>query len=907
MAIWPFGRRSKRSSKSNDTSSGTADEKMAESTSTDFRTGGQTPTLGRKPSRKDSRRRKRDSSKKLSKAQHARAEDPEKDAPMQARASTMPTSTGREPLSEKSRLPPNLERRSPHMNSTSPARGDVPSYYFQNQTSQSSLQPENFTTLRRPPTLGAKRGSNENNLPRRKSSKRKAEDHAREQEIKAMSASIPIPKRPTNHTEGPLRRDTKKIHGGLNRHMERPTSEISLPQPESMHSSQSEASEQLSFKIRSLDVFTPRPTIRYSDNSRYTAGSNSLGPSRASTRRDKRPVIPEEVIQQRKRVEDLANDLDANGLRELMERDQRRREKKRQSDVEKLQQKLQRKADKQRDETRHGRERTERTDVATGKIMERGVLGREEMGSGDGGRSAVQAEEGSPFTGRDEVRKSPESWLHNSSKENIPPENPFMDPVHEGTSPRSEEPTPAEEHEEPILGTAQAIRLSQASMSPPTSPRENFRGPSHLSTITNQVRRNTSEMPERLEPDRRSSDTSGRAAGSWTSFFRRGGTRGKRKSGERGRVTPSEFSNTSRESFARQGPPVSFPRNIRPRSGTPVRTQSKFREDLPELPMSPPDSRVHSPEAILHNRPPQQDRAASPLIETSASSDVPLEHIHPAFRQEVAQIRQQTIEAPSPDDGPSSALLSQSLASVDSEGSWLSGRPVKRTSHPQPANQRGSIGSLQKRLDDFSNSDEDLAVTEDEYFSRLHPGLSEHRDSSENANATRKASSTAIVDDSDDDNQSAMLPSLPNRDQDQEEGTWHSSLGRQPTIIRQNARAKSREGLLNDFQAVENDENISPQSTSPQSPSPPPKNGIASYELSAPDSPFVQRATSIDFGKGHVRHISAGSAKLLDLPPRSAGGGDGKRLSQASGERSPLGVAHPDLPVQTATETGIHT
>jgi len=39
----------------------------------------------------------------------------------------------------------------------------------------------------------------------------------------------------------------------------------------------------------------------------------------------------------------------------------------------------------------------------------------------------------------------------------------------------------------------------------------------------------------------------------------------------------------------------------------------------------------------------------------------------------------------------------------------------------------------------------------------------------------------------------------------------------------------------------------------------------------------LQRATSINLGKDHVRHISAGSARLLSISPRSSV--DTKRLS----------------------------
>ncbi|MCJ1362653.1 hypothetical protein MMC16_001759 [Acarospora aff. strigata] len=952
MAFWPFGRKSKRASTTtNATSGANAEEKVLEATSRDL---GLSMGEGRRPGRGDSQRRKRDAANKLSKAQRTVATDPEKIPPTHPRAIPARSATGADGghyANEKSCLPSDVARRNLNLTSVRPERGDIPSYYFQNPTSQSSLQPEIFTALKRPPTLRAKRSAGDSNLPRRKSSRRKAEDHAREQEIKALSAGTPVPKRPAFQDPGPLRRDTKKIHNNMNRHLERPTSDISLPLPESMHSSMSGVSEQRGFKVRSFDVLAPRPTIRCSDG-RYTTGSGSQGPSRGSTRRDKRPVIPDEVIKQRKRIDDLADDMDATGLRELMERDRRRKEQKRQSDREKLQRKLQRKADKQKEEVG--------VDVEGGgntshKNLERGVLGREEMEL-DIDQPPIPRTKGAipSSPNREDARTSPESWLQDPSKEHLPPENPFADPALEGHVPRTEEPTPAEELEEPVLGTANIVRLSQASMSPPTSPREYARGPSNLSAMTDLARQQTSQLPGRSDPGRRSSDTSGRAAGSWTSFFRRGGARGKRHSADRGRVTPSEFSNTSRESFARQPPPVAFSRNVRTRSGAPVRTQSKFREDLPELPISPPDSRVQSPEALIHRRSPYPDRAVSPLAETSSLipnsniADLPLEDIHPAFRQEVAKYRQQS---PSPendgDNGPSSALLSQSLASVDSEGSWLSGRPptnIKRTSQPPTQQQRGSITSLQKRLDEFSNDnsddDDDLALAEDEYFNRIHPGRAEHQHresefavvdfSDPNAlrpgigigigHGHRKASSTAMANDPDDsdndrdrDRDAPPLPAALGVAKD--EGTWHITPARHPTIVRPTGpgpRVKSREGLLNDFLHSQSSRDPLTSSSPPllDSPTSPlsdadedeqddnesPTFTVASGEVDGGD---VRRATSVDLGrragmristgKAHVRLISAGSAKLLDLPSRTPGGTDGKRLSGGSG--SGTGIA----------------
>ena len=123
----------------------------------------------------------------------------------------------------------------------------------------------------------------------------------------------------------------------------------------------------------------------------------------------------------------------------------------------------------------------------------------------------------------------------------------------------------------------------------------------------------------------------------------------------------------------------------------------------------------------------------------------------------------------------------------------------------------------------------------------------------------------------------ASLHSGPAHNMPDQEGTWHPPVGKHPVIVNQGPgpRARSREGLLNDFQAAEPSPDSSPSGDSPVSPE-----GGNSF----PNT--IQRATSVDLGKGHARHISAGSARLLNLPPRSSQ--EIKRLSASSGERSPL-------------------
>lgn len=887
MGFWPFGRRKEKLSR--DTPMGTSTGKIPEGSSQQpggSATDVNSSRLGRKSSRSESLRGKEKASRKITKTQQLSApKDLDKETPLPTPNYRIhPASIEPERINEKLYLPDANAQSNKPLASPRTDRGDIPSYYFQSPASQTSIQAEQFTALPRMPTLRAKRSAYDSNLPRRKSSKKKADDYAREQEIKAMSAVLPVPKRPNTHASGLLARESKRIPGGLNRNLERPTSEVSVPLPESVHSSMSEMSDRHAFKISTLDALSPRPTIRYSDNPRYATGTSSLGPSRASTRNEKRATLPEVAGKSNKRIDHLADDLDAGSLRELMERDQRRKEKKRSVDQETLKRKLQRKADKQRE---YGRRDQEMANDPPRRNLERGAAGREDVGLGIGeaSNSAEDNERHLEPRGEDAM-VSPGPWPEDSSKDHSSPDNPFLNTITGASAPHTEEPTVFAEREEPIPETAQAVRLSQASMLPPTPPIHPDRGPSRLSQMTDPARQSTpdiQEVPGRLEPLRRDSDASARA--SWTSFFKRGP---KRNSTERGRKPPSEFSNTSRESFARPYPGT-FARNVKARSGTPIRTQSRFREDLPELPVSPPDSRVQSPEAAEPRPRSRAGTTSSPIpgmIGVASTANAPLSHIHPAFREEVALGRQTSFRSPSPDIPPS-AILSQSLASVDSEASWLSGRPVKRTSQPR----LDSADSIPRRIQEAGVSyDEDIEGSK-EFSAPLTPGPEEGdavgrtriiQPQHEVASATDHANS----DDDEDDDAELYLPP---EDQPQAGETWHSGVGRSPTVVRQGPRVKSREGLLNDFQAGDESAGSSPSDDSP-------KTEQSSFVVPSEHGGFIHRATSVNYGKKHARHISAGSARLLNLPPRASG--ESKRLSSASGERSPLG---PPSPVSVPT------
>jgi len=867
MALWPFGRKKRKTNKKVDPEMSVSKEMATDKPETDPRrtttTTAVSPFKGaRRPSRRTSQRRIRSKPRVLTKSQTSLTHDLSHD--LEKTPSVPPVPMAPQPIADafvhsRAKAPPASQPGPSRLPLTEiPSnREDVPSYYFQNPMSQSSIQPEKFNVEDGVPTLRTRRSARDSALPRRKSSKRKAEDNAREREIRALSSPIPIPKRPQPSSSGLLARESKRIPGGLNRNFERPTSEISLPLADSLHSSRSGGPDAHAFKISAFDALSPRPTIKYNENPRWATGGSSLGPSRTSTRKEKRPAVPGEDYNSKQRIDDLADALDAGDLRELMERDRRRREKKRRTDQEKLQRRLQRRSEKQRAE------------AAGDQTAPGGNPTREEdaLGIGFGEASTSPADNQNTELSRD-AAKSPESWLEDASGDNSGLENPFTDPTGET---RLEPPTP-DEKDEPVIETAKAIRLSTASISPPTSPTyRHARGPSNLSTLNDLASRSTPDVQEGLKPEfaRRGSDTSSRLAGSWTAFFRRSGTRAnKRTSTDRGRTTPSEFSNTSRDSLSRKAPPPPPIRNVRPRSGTPVRTQSRFREHLPELPVSPPMSRVQSPEIPGRSSPfidhasKLENLAGDPITEPRLSD------VHPAYRDEVV-MRGQSPRGPSPEN-PSDAILSQSLASVDSEGSWLSGRPAKRSSQ-QMNPMRSSGGSLSQHVQEIGSPEENRGGTEGTSFPRHTPSPRKGFAPGVLTSQLRSGGDPPAEESEDEDGPAPQ----------DEDVKMNEVVGRTPTIVRRSLRAKSREGLLSEYQSVDDSPGSSPAANSP--------GGLSSDFIDAPAAgASIHRATSVDLGKiGHARHISAGSARLLNLPPRSSG--EIKRLSVASGEKSPLG------------------
>jgi len=862
--MWPFGRRGGKAAKLKGRSAAVSDGSVpVAARAHEFAS---SDALRDSPNRRRSRRRRRSSRSSGS------LRDVEKSSP------NLPPADQALLKEKEHRLPrhstddddltalPDQKRleQSPHLRPIS--QQHIYAYNFHQDYSQSSLPTaRDRGRLQRPHSL--RRSVNESALVRRKSSKKQKrdQDHVREEEIRAMSMPMPQ-KRSAASSGGMLRRESKKVKGALNRRFERPNSDVSLPLEESIHSSMSGNSDPRAFRVSALDMFSPRPTIRCSVGTQYYYNNADTSPTSNKSKRDttgRRTITsrPDTDDKRTSRIDDLADTLDAGALREILDRDKRRRDKKRRQEDDRLRRRLERRAEKQRVLEAGGT-------PATPSRESRGAIGL-----------GIEKDAPVPMEGVRPSTPQPSQQLH-SPQQDVSPSTPQRPQRLETASlaPKTQDnsqlPTPLDSPvEEAVVSNAQAIRYSRGSVSGPL----HSRGPSNISQMPELLSEKFApETPvESVEPihdptasgslhavdtvdtvaasgksasRRRSSE--GRRMGVFASLFRRN----KRNSQDPGRTTPSEvsFSNTSRESMSRQPLPAHLvatqptqPITIKKPSSVPRRTMSKFREDLPEFPLSPPDSRVQSPEvsrgsAIAARRRSQQPtdlRVESESSETGARTDSPV--------------------SPGP---PNAGLMSQSLASVDSEGSWLSGKPVNRRSNRSYF--RSSVGSSSalKRTEDFNASYEELGVPDDEYFKRLTPQPDDHRFSLEPNESATKASSAAVANQdaaaNSGDEEAPHTSAPPSVEEEQVQ-----TVARHPTVVHRQPRVKSTEGLLSFFQA----EKIAPEKpTTPAEPT----------EAESPNSDHefgtVQRAKSVDFGKTHMRHLSAGSAKLLDIQKRAS-------------------------------------
>lgn len=808
---------------------------------------------------------------------------------------------------------------SPHLRPADVERPPIPYNFRPHSASQTSIQRQEAAGRpSRPSTLKSKRSTYDSGTPqRRRSSRKPHEDKIREEEIRAMSAPIPIPKRPG---EGPLRRDSKKI-----RSMGKKDSNVSLPVEESIHSSMSGIMEQRGWEVGSLAVFNPRPAVRLSGTPQYVApGSvpSTSYMSRDGLKRDKEKApLTKDMARRRECIGERADQFDASDLRMLMERDAKRQAQRRREQQEKLDKKLRNRVGRERGDSDRKKRREaeeaklraeeerqiqeerqaqeERTALEERRAQEQRRARElvmpptdvhpafrdrqmeedpEAVGLGIGAGAATAIDIDSEHHHEHALPTTTEQGTENTGTYlNYPPqgdipENPFEDSQMLPESPPMQTETLEDDRLGPMPGaftatevpmedtvgsTAQAARVVAQTATPPQSPSRAGSLPIQPQQVDKDL-----PLPPPIASDRRTSEPKmERRAGGWASIFRRGGTNLRRQQ-EDGRDTPSDFSfsNTSRESMRNQPLPAHLVDTMasqrHSKSGTPVRTFSKFREDLPEMPISPPDSRTQSPDVTLA-------AAAAAAARRARSSPQPVDIPGAADKardsdpdQISAIVRNDTPISPARGHG----LMSASLASVDSEGSWLASGSTKRQSG-QSVLSRG-MGSLSRRKPEFTGSYEELGGDKDaEYFRRLtpSPGLRNSRISS-------PARAGASPDEESEYGEVAQIA-----ESTSDPLTVHQSVRRKPTLVHRDPRVKSREGLLAEYAGAEGEE------ASPEKPE---------FDLDE-EYARVHSATSVNY-KGHARQISAGSARILDIPA-------GKRASVDAGRPTSMSPQSPTM------------
>ncbi len=741
MAIWPFGRRGKRNTVQVD-----ADARGFGTMSQTSRHSFDEARLGRKPSRKRSKRHKN-------------------------RYST--------PVDD---FPTDLS----HINTPTAQPAHYSSFGFQgarHRPGKAIVQPSSAPTSepqamsRKPSFRKPKRNSSPPATLKKRLSKRKIYEIAREREIKMMaSMPIDIPRRATTPLPGdPMQIDARRAYSSHSRRIDRHRSDISLSVRDSAASSLSDYADSYTFKVNSFAAWTPRPVIRYVESPRASYPRSQKSPEPAD-RRAKSPSVEvsDEDLRTKRRIDELANDLDAGTLRELMDRDRRRRERQQLKDQEKLVRKLQRNAQRVPN--------LQEPPTGSPEVREGETNGNTEN---QRGRSSPQTQtEAQPTSQETEAFLSGEadegSWLRDTS----------MDVERSGRkSPESahvvgniDDSSICEKKTAQRLsfGPSQEMTMSRSTISPSHSPSRRGVHSPDSSQLYGMTRESLSDISKNVGSERRSSDHSGAHVNPITSIFRRGSSRLKRSYRERfPDRSPPPMKNVSHESFFKvhtQTPTPAPTPYVPPKAllGTNSfkRSHSKFTEHFGDEPLSPPDSRLQSPDIPEHG----------PLVEDQVP-DLQSKSYYPIpgtdDRDGVKNGRNSW--ADSVEDDPDNLPLSQSLASVDSEGSWMSGQFLRRISQKQANSGRSSRNRTEEGLDKSFKGDEGSGDAQIQVGFGAFPV--EARTGTDNAAADKDL----------------VTPSQ----QEPTAETWRQDVAKRPVLVVNPAvRPKSTQGLLNNVQTL---------------------------------------------------------------------------------------------------------
>ncbi|KAL4943260.1 hypothetical protein BDV06DRAFT_211207 [Aspergillus oleicola] len=738
MAIWPFGRKGKRHTVQVDSTDTRGDITMSQDPRHSF----DEATLGRKPSRKQSKRRKNRYSQPVD---------------------VFPANLN------------NASATSQH-NQYSSSLFEHNNRQVRAQTFHPSSAPNTQSQLARTPSLRKPQRNNENRATLKKRlSKRKAYKIAREREIRMMSSMpIDIPRRSTTPSHGdPMQIDHRRNNSAQSRRIDRHRSDVSLSLQDSGASSLSDYSETYTFKVNGFAAWTPRPVIRYVETPRTTYSRHQKSPEPAD-RRNKSPTLGLEVsdedLRTKRRIDELANDLDAGTLRELMDRDRRRRERQQVKDQEKLVRRLQRNAQNVPKSGPRPRSPLVTDDSTKEESAQRG--------------RSDHPTQSQPTTQETEAFLSGEtegSWLRDNSRAPARDAHESQESVHVIGNIDDRSIRERKAGNRFSFGPSQQdMTMSRSTLSASIAPsRQGVQSPDS-SQLYGTTRESASDVSRNIGSERRLSDHSGHV-NPITSIIRRGSSRLKRSYRERfPNRSPPPQKNVSHESFFKvhtkqtPAPAPYVPPKVLLGPSSFKRSQSKFTEHFGDEPLSPPDSRLQSPD-IHENEPLAEDQV--PDLHSGSYYPIP--------GTEGAKNNRHHSWAESVEEDPENLPLSQSLASVDSEGSWMSGHFLRRISQRQPNSAQHSLSSSRNRTEEgLEKSAKD--ENSDAQFTAFgaYPG-----DSADGSNAHVEQGKNQ-------DNGSATP-------QPQASGeTWREDVAKRPVLVNPLVRPQSTAGLVTTVAAL---------------------------------------------------------------------------------------------------------
>lgn len=770
MAIWPFGRKNKRH-----TIQVSAEEADVLQTSLEREEPPAEPTLGRKPSRRRSIRQ----ANRLSR-----------------------NGDGSESLRDSARLSAHRPISSLDQRTSDPDDRTRPEALNRPLSRTGSLLKKN--------TQNGHPGPN-----KLRKSKRRTDEAIREREIKMLSSTpIDIPHR-SNGLAGDyvLEHRRRRANG---RRADRYLSDISLSIRDSAASSLSDASDPYTYKVNAFAALTPRPVVRYVEAPRPTtvrSNTEPTGPGRHDKNKmQAKNMSQEDLYYSRRRVNELADSLDASTLRELLDRDRRRREKKQIDDTEKLRRKLQERADAQEAEGNKDQEENveqpqpEETQEVQPQVEEPPVEVPEETY-----KEHVVETIPEEVTSTSPAEQTG-SWLRGESKgSDIVGSESRRDSLESANVARNIDDSSVREPKlvpRPSFAPSHEMGMSRTTLSPSHSSLRHGINSSHSQNVGVG---STSDIS-----DRRLSETSGHRNGgnTITSLFRRGSSRLKRRYRERFQDSSPDVSNASHESFykiqTQSSPPQTSAVVIPPRTfvqptGIVKRSQSKFTEHFgDDTPLSPPDSRLQSPdipeqvpESSLEN---ENENEGTFLHGPTPTPGMDI--INPHKRRH--QSWNESIDLES-DNVP----LSQSLASIDSEGSWMSGQFFRRMSQKPSSPVRTHMNSFGATPEDGSADAHDDTRDSIDSRSVMSNVMGEPDLETDTGSVGNKKTSEM----------------------------WHHEVGRRPMIVNPTTRSKSNQGML-----LKSIPSLSPISA---------EDGHSSEEETAPPV-GVQRIVSMHGEIGHV-------------------------------------------------------